>query len=90
MNFHRGNFHKGDTFYQDLVSQRNNSSLFCCAILESGDRCEWLHRMPLLIFRLYDAIWDRFSDIQELLHLGNEKNALFNRLQQKHSLGIRR
>lgn len=54
----------------------HNSSSLCCAVL--GDRHEWLHRMPHLIFRLYGAIWQCFIDIQQLLHLGNEKNALYS------------
>lgn len=54
------------------------------------DAPEWLHRTPQLIFRLYDAIWDCFTDIQRLLHLGNEKNALFKRPLWKHSAGQRR
>lgn len=58
-----------------FLSQMHSSSLRC-AVLGAGDRCEWFHRMPQLIFRLYHAIWDCFTDIQELLHLGNEKKSL--------------
>lgn len=73
-----------------FLSQMHSSSLRC-AVLGAGDRCEWFHRMPQLIFRLYHAIWDCFTDIQELLHLGNEKKncSLFNWSQWKHSVGQR-